>query len=170
MMPPSGLPPLRQNSVNFAGVRKAAAVRGRIFEVAVAMGESLSIVRLGVRRARIGPSCYRPSTARRRAGDFMRHQSGQQGCRAGSRHDTVPVPARRMHSGPPGRSIVDENRACGWSRLLRGQARRQSSCFSLSVLKSRCPVLRCQRFIKPKGLLSSWTKRPAPSTKFEGRG
>src|SRR5215831_31828 len=52
MTPPSGLSPLRQNSMNFAGVRKAEAVRARIFEVAVAIGESLLIVGLVARRTR----------------------------------------------------------------------------------------------------------------------
>src|SRR5262245_13259659 len=37
MTPPRGLPPLRQNSVNFSGVRNAEAVKARISEVAVAM-------------------------------------------------------------------------------------------------------------------------------------
>ena len=39
MMPPSGLPPLRQKSRNFAGAVKADAVRARISEAVAGMSE-----------------------------------------------------------------------------------------------------------------------------------
>src|SRR5262249_11713981 len=79
MTPPSGLPPLRQNSVNFAGVRKADAVRARILvAAAVAMGGSLSAVRVmgkndGV-ACRLGSAAAPPGCGavnrRRRHGGF----------------------------------------------------------------------------------------------------
>src|SRR5262245_27134675 len=79
MTPPSGLPPLRQNSVNFAGVRKADAVRARIFAAAaVAMGESLSAVRvMGIsdevaarRGSAAAPPCCGTLNRRRHHGEF----------------------------------------------------------------------------------------------------
>src|SRR5215470_13131014 len=79
MTPPSGLPPLRQNSMNFAGVRKAEAVRARIFAVAaVAMGGSLSAVRVMGKNdevaGRLGSTAAPPGCGavnrRRRHGEF----------------------------------------------------------------------------------------------------
>lgn len=59
MMPPSGLPPLRQNSVNFGGVRNADAVRERISEVARLMR---SYSGASDERSRRRHDCHRAAT------------------------------------------------------------------------------------------------------------
>jgi hypothetical protein len=48
MMPPSGLPPLRQKSWNFAGAVKADAVSARISEAVADMSELSDVWRKGL--------------------------------------------------------------------------------------------------------------------------
>src|ERR1051326_5431354 len=138
MTPPSGLPPLRQNSVNFAGGRKAEGVKARIFEVAVAMREPLLIVGVVARstcrgqpQPRLGSAppiwspCHRPSTAPRRARDCMRHQSEEQGCRAEARRDAVSPPRLKTWSADEGRDRMHAKTAAVNTRSRR-QARSPS--------------------------------------------